>query len=387
MRGKTLFAAPLCVLLLLAADQAAERAARRAGEHGFHGLAQVERAEGLRFLPALRSLLVQFWLVRIDADLRAGSLHKALRHARQVLALAPDLAPARVRLADVLAYNLPPCEADPERRLAWIAEGLDVLDDGLELDPTSALLHKERGLLIWSRGLTFPEFEQAFRETYGQTTLEAGVEALVRGAELARGEWSAVRAASIGLARRGDQRLDGARAGDAASFAAAAEDFGLAAAYLRELLAWSELAREALEVDLALAVLCQEAAALKAAEASGEKADLGGLLAAAGRARAAFSASPWAEGAARARLAEIAVLGLACAPEDAERAAELLLDCLAVVEQGIEREPEVSGLASSRAILAREAAGVLARLEAGESSGKPVEPSLLRALREAQAGR
>ncbi len=386
MRGKKLLAAPLSVLLLLAADQTAERAARRAGQHGFHGLAQAGGAQGLLFLPALRGLLVQVWLVRIDADLRAGSPHKALRHARQVLALAPDLAAARVRLADVLAYNLPPGEADPERRLAWIAEGLGVLDDGLERDPTAALLHQERGLLIWSRGLAYPEFEQAFGETCGQTTLEAGVEALVRGAELARGEWPAVRAATIGLARRGDQRLERACAGDAAWFTAAADDFARAAAYLRELLAWSELAPEALAVDLALALACQEAAALGAAVAAGRQIDLSGLVAAVRGARAALSASPWAEAAARARLAEIAVLGLSCAPEDAERAAALCLDGLAVVEQGIEREPEGSGLAASRALLAREAAGVLARLEARMSSGQAVDPNLLQALRERCAG-
>src|SRR5690606_13814074 len=129
-----------------------------------------------------------------------------------------------IRLADVLAYDLPPQESDPARRLAWIGEGLAVLDEGLERDPFAPRLHANKGLLLRSRGEQYPEFESAFVATTGRSTLEAAVDAFVRGAECARGDTLPIWWAVIGLESRGDARLARARAGDRAAFSSARAD-------------------------------------------------------------------------------------------------------------------------------------------------------------------
>ncbi len=251
MRSRLILPAPLAILLFLAADRAAERRLRF-HEHGTFSVAgNPNRGPAIRFLPELRAFVVQIWLVRIDGALKGGRTHAALRLAREVLAIAPDLPAARVRLSDVLGYNLPPLEIDPARRLAWIAEALRVLDEGLERDPYNAVLHAERGILIRSRGEHFPEFAAAFERTTGRTTLDAGVDAQVAGAEFARGQWWPVRAASVGLLSRAQASLE---RGDPDSWRRARADFRRAADYLGELIEFSRFRKEALEVDREIAL-------------------------------------------------------------------------------------------------------------------------------------
>lgn len=258
MRNPWLLVAPGAVLVLALADGAADRVMHghdHGGRHGFTDLSEADHAPSrIRILPTLRALVVQVWMVRIDAAIRVGRFHLALRHAREALAIAPDLPAVRVRLADILAYDLPPQEPDPSRRLAWIGEGLAVLDEGIARDPFEPRLHANRGHLLRTRGARFPEFEAAFRETTGETTLEAAVDAFVRGAECARGDTLPLWWAVIGLETRGDARLSRALADDslarAAAFEGARDDYLRQADLLRELLVHSRLARSLLEHDL-----------------------------------------------------------------------------------------------------------------------------------------
>ncbi len=256
MRNPWILMAPAAVLVLAFADRAAERVVRGHGhahDDEYVTVGDAGARPRLRVLPTLRALVVQLWMVRVDAAIRTGRFHLALRHVREALAIAPDLPSVRIRLADILAYNLPAQEPDPARRLAWIGEGLAVLEDGIERDPFDARLHANRGLLLRSRGDVYPEFEAAFRATTGASTLEAAVDAFVRGAECARGDTLPIRWASIYLESRGDDRLRRARAGDRPLFEGARADYARQADLLRELLVRSRLARSLLERDLAYA--------------------------------------------------------------------------------------------------------------------------------------
>ena len=269
MRNPWLLLAPAAVVLLLVADRTAGHAMGGHDHDHDHGYESVETStmdqRRIRLLPTLRAFLVQVWLIRIDSAIRTGRFHLALRHARQALAIAPDLPAVRIRLADILAYDLPPQEPDPARRLAWIGEGLAVLDAGLERDPFDARLHANRGHLLRTRGERFPEFEAAFRAVKGESTLEAGVDAFVRGADRARGDTMPMWWAVIGLETRGDDRLARARAGASDLFAGARADYAKEAELLRELLAQSRLAKEILTHDLDYAESSVELADLLAA--------------------------------------------------------------------------------------------------------------------------
>lgn len=224
------------------------------------GVPESVRPQGTASLfPSVRGLFVQLWLVRVNADLRAGSPIKALRHARELLAFAPDFPAARAELAEILAYDLAALELDPVRRMAWIAEGLAVLDAGIARDPGAGALHQSRGFIIWQSAEHFPEFAAAFERTHGTSALEEAVEALLRGAEVEPGVWGFARRAAIALEVRGNVRLA------AGAFAAAARDFERSGELSREVAAFAARPSRALALDLEYAAASAELARLSLA--------------------------------------------------------------------------------------------------------------------------
>jgi len=343
-----LAAAPCVLLLLFLSDQAAERVLRREQALAFEY--EGDRGDGQRrgLIPALRAFLVQVWLVRIDAGLRAGRPYEALRLSREVLAMAPDLPAARLRLSDILAYQVAPLESEPDRQLAWIGEALSILDEGLLRSPGSSLLHTGRGFLIWFRGSVLPEFERAFRRTHGQSTLEAGVESLVRGAELARGRWRAVRAASVGLMRRGDWYLEQARDGALGSLERAGRDYEQAAAFLRELILFSGFTRPALQIDLALAEACLQETRFEQARRAGEPVDGRSLLERVRAVRQALREGPELPSG-RVRLGRILAELLAPLESDPDARRERIQEAVEILDEGLAREPDNALLLAERA--------------------------------------
>ncbi len=244
MRLTWLVGGPLAAAVLLASDLTARRITGGHGETGLITASEGDEMPSVRLFPSLRALLVQVWLVRIDADIRASRPWRALTHAREALAIAPDLSAARVRLSDVLAYELPPREVDAERRIAWIEEGLAILDDGLRRRPTDGLLHYARGLLLLNRGEQYPEFAARFERERGGSILEVGTEELVLAAELEPHAGYYVRYASVFLhvravARREAGRIDEAR-----------QDVEREVRYLATLIEFSDFNPEALKDHL-----------------------------------------------------------------------------------------------------------------------------------------
>ena len=338
MRRGWMAVAPGVLFLLYLSDQAAERVQLREQERDF-GYDHTRSASGHGgFVPALRAFLVQVWLVRIDADLRAGRPHKALRLSREVLSMAPDLPEARLRLSDILAYQMAPLEPEPIRQLAWIGEGLAILDQGLLRSPGSSLLHTGRGFLIWSRGSAMPAFELAFRQTHGIGALEAGVESLVRGAELARGRWRAVRAASVGLQQRGDWFLERIPAGSFRALDRAGQDYARAAAFLRELILFSGYAPGALRVDLALVEACWEQVRFEQDRRDGRAADGRALLERVRSARTVFQKGPELPSA-RVRLSSILADLLAPHELDLVGRQSRIQEAVEILDEGLERDP------------------------------------------------
>lgn len=328
--------APCALLLLLLSDKAAQMVLHHEHENRF--APESPHSQGSGFLPALRGLLVQIWMIRIDADLRAGRPHKALRLGREMLRMAPGLPRTRTRLADILAYRVAPMEAEPERQVAWIAEGLAVLDEGLARDPTCSEFHTDRGLLIWSRGSVSPEFAAAFFSTYGTTTMEAGVAALVRGAELARGRWWALRAAGVVLQLRGDAYLERADAGARDLLHLALDDYQRESGYLRELLQFSDYARGALELDLALAEVCRQQVICLIGREQGRSPETGPLLAAVKKAWGVFRTGQELP-VGRVRLATVLLDLLVPLESDPAQRDALRAAAVQILAEGLAREP------------------------------------------------
>lgn len=272
---------PIAAALLVGADQAAYHAVTADG-HGHGGL--VDEAE-LRarpsMFPALRALLFQIWFIRIDADLKVGKLHKALRHAREALAFAPDLPEARVLLASVLGFDLAAREHDEVRRLSWIAEGLRVLEVGLERDPTDAVLHYARGRYLGNRA-RLPEFEQEFRRSRGVSVLDEACDALVQAAEYGRGTNAYLVPACWSLMERGDRELQAAMDGaDLTVLRQAISSFERCAAYASELVSRTDPRREEtleeFQLDQAYAEVSAALCARYLSAASGEEVPAGDI--------------------------------------------------------------------------------------------------------------
>lgn len=217
-------AAVVGIVLLFGGDRAAERL-RANYDHGLVvGESDDQRAGPDPLFPAFREFLGGLRVARINAALRAGDPQRALRYAREALALVPDRAELRARVADVLAFDLPPLELDTARRIAWIGEALRVLDEGLDARPDSAFLRFRRGLILVLRGKQYPEFEAAWRTGTGRSTLDAGVEDFVRAAELAPFSRSYRFWAAVHLEERGTRSLELALGGDTRAAARAADD-------------------------------------------------------------------------------------------------------------------------------------------------------------------
>lgn len=236
---------PLAASMLLASDFTARRIT---GGHADVGLIAEGAAEDyptVRLFPSLRALLVQVWLIRIDADIATSRPWRALVHARQALAIAPDLSVARVRLSDVLAWELPPREIEPDARVAWIAEALAILDEGIRRRPGDGLLHHARGILIANRGEQFPEFAARFARDHGVSTLEEGAEELIVAAELEPRAGYFVRYASVLVRARANARMAEGRRAEARA------DLERVARYLRTLIALSDFRKEPLQEELA----------------------------------------------------------------------------------------------------------------------------------------
>lgn len=82
---------------------------------------------------------------------RIGDLQKQNRFAELVpltdllVALEPSSADARAYNAWNLAYNISVAHQDPAERWQWVSKGLDLLDRGLAIAPTSEVLLRQMG--------------------------------------------------------------------------------------------------------------------------------------------------------------------------------------------------------------------------------------------------
>ena len=266
---------PVLVLILVAGDKAAFRAIGHDHDHGDHAhgidLLDPSSRKPYYWFPALRAFMFHLWTLRIHAAKRSGHLSRALRHAREALAIAPDLPLARSQLASVLAWDLAASEADERRRLAWMAEGLAILDEGLDRDPYDAQLHNMRAMLLYNRGQFSPAFEEAFVAMHGRTTLDEATDAMLRAAELGRGTMSFIRGATILLLRRGDLHLDRALSGEVDALADAERDIARVIEMLERLLEQSNRGRAERLVDLGAARVNEELCDLLIRAVAGEE--------------------------------------------------------------------------------------------------------------------
>jgi hypothetical protein len=176
----------------------------------------VSRRDATMPLAGVRQTLAFVGLVRVDAALRRGEIALALRRGRAAIALAPDLALAREQLAYRFALDLAPTRATALDRVAFVAEGLRFLDDGLErggLAPSVAgRLHFARGMILWLRGEHDEEFDAAHRLAAGRSAIERGRDELLRAAEVAPDVLLFRQGASAACRARGEDAFDRARA-------------------------------------------------------------------------------------------------------------------------------------------------------------------------------
>lgn len=209
-RRTTLLVLFVCGLAPAALEYAARSTASFDPHHG--GPLDRRLLSGRRtLLPGLRALIVQFWMVRIDGALKRDDRAGALRFAREALAVAPDLVVARARLAQVLAFDLSGNEFTPSARVAWIAESLNVLGEGIERDPSASPLHLARGIILWMRGESVPEFAAEFERRTGKTAFDAAADAMARAAQLSPFDYTTLFYASTVLAARAEAALDWAK--------------------------------------------------------------------------------------------------------------------------------------------------------------------------------
>jgi hypothetical protein len=170
-------------------------------------------------LPGLRALIVQLWLVRIDTALHQNDRARALRLTREALAVGPDLVFARARIAQVLAFDVAGHEATDAARVGWIGESLRVLDEGLARDPSAAPLHLARGIVLWLRGTSVPEFAAEYRRATHRDSFDAAVESFVRAVELARFDYTTLFYAISALTLRAETALSRAKAAETSALA------------------------------------------------------------------------------------------------------------------------------------------------------------------------
>jgi hypothetical protein len=222
-------------------------------------------------LPGLRALFVQFWMVRIDGALKRNDRAGALRFAREALAIGPDLAVARARLSQVLAFDLSGNESSAQARVSWIGEALNILGEGIDRDPFAAPLHLARGIILWMRGESVPEFAAEFERRTGRTAFDAAADAMARAAQLAPLDHTTLFYASTVLAVRAEAALDRAKrvedralAGDvearsefASALASARDDYARVAQ-------WSATQRALLDAPAEYTVTFAEHAAVSA---------------------------------------------------------------------------------------------------------------------------
>lgn len=221
-RRATLALLVVCGLAPLVLDHVARSTATHDLHHG--GLVDERLLPKTRsVLPGLRALIVQFWMVRIDLALRRDDRVAALRFAREALAVGPDLVVARARLAQVLAFDVAGHEFTPRSRVGWIGEALRILDEGLEREPSAAPLHLARGIILWMRGESVPEFASEFEQRTGRTAFSAAADSMTRAAELAPFDYTTLWYASTVLAARAESYLDRAKSVEEASLAGDAE--------------------------------------------------------------------------------------------------------------------------------------------------------------------
>ncbi|MEW6742908.1 MAG: hypothetical protein AB1486_09125 [Planctomycetota bacterium] len=99
------------------------------------------------FRPVLEGLI---WM-HLYGRHAEGDHASVLSDATFLLELEPDRAANRDFLAYWLAFLVARSEPDPEHRADWMARGIAIWQEGLQIDPLSARLHLGLGSTLWVR--------------------------------------------------------------------------------------------------------------------------------------------------------------------------------------------------------------------------------------------
>jgi hypothetical protein len=138
------------------------------------GAADAWRA-GVHLIGGFRPLAVDLLWLRADALFRSGRLFELVALFRSITALDPSNRLVREFAAWHLAYNVSLAETDPDRRFAWFAEGIRILDEGRAASSRQAWrLDLAAGRMFYDRfdAGVLPRFAEKVERRFGAHPLE-----------------------------------------------------------------------------------------------------------------------------------------------------------------------------------------------------------------------
>ncbi len=121
----------------------------------------------LRLSGALRVFLADAIWLKMRSHFHDGKESLVLSDARTLLYLEPDNPRIRAFLHWHLAFNMARKAVTDESRTEWYREGLDILERGLENDPSSAALNFRMGKTLFFRSGTDDVFRSLCIERCG----------------------------------------------------------------------------------------------------------------------------------------------------------------------------------------------------------------------------
>jgi hypothetical protein len=133
-----------------------------------------------RALGAFRVFAVDALWIRMSGHMSEGRDGLVLADARTLLRLEPRCDEIRDFLHWHLAFNLAHRAVTRDARIAWIEEGLDIVEEGLRADPESAVLNRGLGTTFFMITDREDEYAEICLRRYGRRPVELAHEYLQR---------------------------------------------------------------------------------------------------------------------------------------------------------------------------------------------------------------
>jgi hypothetical protein len=125
-----------------------------------------------RALGAFRVFAVDALWIRMSGHMSEGRDGLVLADARTLVRLEPRCDEIRDFLHWHLAFNLAHRAVTRDARIAWIDEGLDIIEEGLRSDPDSAVLNRGLGTTFFMITDREDEYTEVCLRRYGRRPVE-----------------------------------------------------------------------------------------------------------------------------------------------------------------------------------------------------------------------